>query len=129
QARGLLNQGNYDAAESLAHEAEQLRVSYGPNEDTPRKVLDDILIVKGDTKAIVSAARRAYQEGDLDRAEGLARSAQHASGGWGVRLFGDSPSKLLKDIDNARSRAMSDPHNLAIPNGTEIPPSRAARML
>src|SRR5262249_32689646 len=87
QARLLLNQSNYDAAESLAHEAEQLHVSYGPNEDTPRKVLDDILIVKGDTKAILSAARRAYQEGDLDRAEGLARSAQHASSGWGVRLF------------------------------------------
>jgi type II secretory pathway component GspD/PulD (secretin) len=129
QARLLLNGGNYDAAESLAHEAEQLHVSYGPNEDTPRKVLDDILIIKGDTKAIVSAGRRALQEGDLDRAEGLARSAQHASGGWGVRLFGDSPAKLLKDIDNARSRAMRDPHNLPVPNGTEIAPSRAARML
>src|SRR5262249_8754374 len=75
QARGLLNRVNYDAAESLAHEAEQLRVSYGPTEDTPRKVQDDILIVKGDTKAILSASRRALQAGDLDRAEGLARSA------------------------------------------------------
>jgi type II secretory pathway component GspD/PulD (secretin) len=129
QARLLLNGANYDAAESLANEADQLHVSYGPSEDTPRKVLDDILIVKGDTKAIVLAGRRALQEGDLDRAEGLARSAQHASGGWGVRLFGDSPAKLLKDIDAARSRAMRDPHNLNIPNGTEIPPSRAARML
>ncbi len=42
QARGLLAQGNHDAAEQLAREADRLGATYGASEDTPRKVLDDV---------------------------------------------------------------------------------------
>ncbi len=77
-ARGLIQKGEYDAAESLAKEAKGLNVSYSPGEDTPQKVLDDVArgrTAKRDGKSLLTAARTALDHGDLDRAESLAKDA------------------------------------------------------
>jgi type II secretory pathway component GspD/PulD (secretin) len=134
QARLLMVRGNYDAAQALAHEAERLHAPLVPGEDSPQKVLDDIarariasrggnaptagaekmaraadatsLAVPDDPKALVSAARAAYNRGQLDEAEQLAKQADQASTFWGsmTHLWGDSPSKVLRDVAAARTR-------------------------
>jgi type II secretory pathway component GspD/PulD (secretin)/tetratricopeptide (TPR) repeat protein len=129
QARLLLSKANFDAAEALAREADQLNVSYGPGEDTPKRVFDDISRVKNDTKGLLSAGRQALQGGDLDRAEALAHAAERASTGWSWRLFGDSPTKLLRDIQSARRHSGQDPKMTGDSQPTPISTSEAARTL
>ncbi len=103
QARQLMAKANYDAAEALAHEVQQMKVSFRPGEDTPLRVLNDIGRIRGDTRRLLSSARIALQCGDLDRAENLAKTA--AKSGWSVsQLWGDSPAKVLKDVQAARAR-------------------------
>src|SRR5205823_1817004 len=104
QARLLMNKANYDAADALAHEVELLRVTYSSGEDTPQKVREDISRARSDPKALVGSAREALQAGDLDRAEALAHAAEGA-GSWNLpRLWGDSPAKVLRDVQAARGR-------------------------
>ncbi len=77
----LMTHGNFDAAEALAHEAEHLNAAYTPDEDTPRKVLDDVAKARSraidptDSHALLTAARTALDHGDLDTAELLAHQA------------------------------------------------------
>src|SRR5438132_86906 len=112
QARMLLARGNYDAAQGLAHEAERLAAPLQPGEDNPQKVLADITRARAlaaapnDAKALLSAARTAYNRGDLDDAERLAKQADQASTMWNSmsRLWSDSPSKLLRDVAAARTQ-------------------------
>jgi type II secretory pathway component GspD/PulD (secretin)/tetratricopeptide (TPR) repeat protein len=111
QARVFLAKGNYDAAESLAREAEQLKATYAANEDTPKKVYDDIskargiVVTDGDPKSYVAAARQALDRGDLEIAEHLAKEAEKSSSSWSsLRLWGDSPAKVLRDVQAARAR-------------------------
>src|SRR5262249_32416271 len=106
QARQLMAKGNYDAAEALAREAEQFNANYHQGEDTPRKVLDDIARTKSDPKKLLVSARVAFQCGELDHAEKLAQAAEKVSGGnWSLTgLFGDSPAKVIKDVQTVRSR-------------------------
>ncbi len=106
QARQMVAKGNYEAAEAIARETEKMEVTYNTTEDTPRKVLDDIAKVMRDPKKLLVASRVAFQSGDLDQAEKLAQAAQSAAGPtWTMsRVFGDSPSKVLKDIETVRSR-------------------------
>src|SRR5205823_6558579 len=128
QARALVTRGNLDAAEAMAREAEALNASYLANEDTSRKVLDDIAKVrvakkqdvktpsvatttppatsppKQDGKGLLAAARSALEHNEFDRAEQLARDAEKADSRWSLHLFGDSPTKVLKDIQTARAK-------------------------
>lgn len=112
QARLHMAKGNYAAAEALAQEAEQLGATYTASEDTPRKLMDDVarakggVVVKdGDAKSYVAAARQALEKGDLDMAEHLAKEGEKAGGSWtSLRLWGDSPGKVLKDVQAARGR-------------------------
>jgi type II secretory pathway component GspD/PulD (secretin) len=103
QARQLMAKANYDAAEALAHEVQQMKVTFRPGEDTPLHVLNDISRIRSDTRRLLSSARIALQCGDLDRAENLAKTA--AKSGWSVsQLWGDSPAKVLKEVQAARAR-------------------------
>src|SRR5262249_40399022 len=43
--------------------------------------------------------------GDLDEAERLAKDSEKSQSVWAVHLFGDSPSKVLKDVKDARAKA------------------------
>jgi type II secretory pathway component GspD/PulD (secretin) len=112
QARMLLTRGNYDAAQSLAQEAERLGAPYQAGEDTPQKVLADIARARSvaatptDPKALLAAARTAYEQGKLDEAERLAKQADQASTMWSSmsHLWGDSPSKVLRDVAAARAQ-------------------------
>jgi type II secretory pathway component GspD/PulD (secretin) len=134
QARLLMAHGNYDAAQALAREAERLHAPLLPGEDTPQKVLDDIARARiasrsgtapmgsagkttrvvdatpppapNDPKALLAAARAAYNRGQLDEAERLAKQADQAGTFWGsmTHFWGDSPSKVLRDVAAARTR-------------------------
>jgi type II secretory pathway component GspD/PulD (secretin) len=104
QARQLMAKGNYDAAEALAHEAEPLKADFRPGEDTPQMVLNDIARLRRDPKQLLAAARTAFQAGDLDRAESLAKAADKASTSWTFSMLGDNPGRLLKEIQAVRAR-------------------------
>ena len=124
QARALMTKGDYAAASALADEAEAMKVNYQPGEDTPRRVKDDILQArkdqakakeaankptttasgKLDAKSLLTQGRAAYEHDELDRAEQLAKDAQKAESTWSMHLWGDSPSKLLADIQVKRSK-------------------------
>jgi Flp pilus assembly secretin CpaC len=104
QARAMMREGNYDAAEALAREAKQIGVFYQPREDTPARVLDAIAQVRSDPHALLAVGRAAYRRGDYDLAELLARQADHAAGTFTFVLRSDSPSKLLADIKLRRSQ-------------------------
>jgi type II secretory pathway component GspD/PulD (secretin) len=105
QARQLLEQGNCDAAEQLAQEAERLGSTLSPGEDSPRKVLEDVKRARSDPRVLLKEARLALQEGDLDRAEARALAAEKAEPVWSMHLWGDSPGKVLKEVRLARARA------------------------
>jgi type II secretory pathway component GspD/PulD (secretin) len=115
QARLLLSNGNYAAAQALAQEADRIGASYTATEDTPQKVLADINQARlaaakpGDAKSLLTAARAALARGELDRAEQLAHQADKAQSVWTktTHLFGDSPSKVLKDVQVARSKQLA----------------------
>jgi type II secretory pathway component GspD/PulD (secretin) len=115
QARLLMDGGNYDAAKSLAQEADRLGATYTATEDSPKKVLADIEQARlaaakpGDAKSLLLAARAALARGDLDRAEDLAHQADKATTVWSrtTHVFGDSPSKVLKDVQLERVKQLA----------------------
>src|SRR5262249_48749100 len=98
--------------QALTHEAERLGTTFQPGEDTPKKVLEDIarartvIITPSDPKVLLSAARTAYERGDLDEAEKMAKQADQAGTVWSSmsHLWSDSPSKVLRDVAAARGR-------------------------
>jgi type II secretory pathway component GspD/PulD (secretin) len=107
QARAMEAKGHFDAAEQLAKEADNLNATFTLSEDNPRKVLADITHMRSDPKAMLAAARIAFQAGDLDRADRLAREADKVTSAWSrtVHLWGDSPAKVLRDVQFARAKA------------------------
>ncbi len=109
QARIYLSRGNYDAAQALAIEADRLGATYQPGEDTPQKVFEDInrSRVPSDAKSLLAAARAALNRGNLDEAERLAHASEKASSVLKVYMWGDSPSKVLKDVQAARTRQLA----------------------
>lgn len=108
QARTLLAQGNFDAAESLAREAGSMASDFGPREDSPAKVREDVKKAKQDPKTLLAASRSALQRHDLDRAEELVTAAEKHAGRFTFTLASDSPSKVRKDIQAARKREGHD---------------------
>ena len=105
QARSELARANLDAAEALAHEAEQMQVSFGPREDSPRRLLDDLAKARKDPKVMLTASRAALQRGELDKAEQYARAAEQTASSWTFAFCSDSPAKALKEIQGARGTA------------------------
>ena len=104
QARQLIFKANYDAAEALAHEVLQMKVAFNASEDTPMKVLNDISRIRSDTKKLLASARVALSCGDLERAEHLANAAAKSSS-WSIsQYWGDTPAKVLKDIQAKRAQ-------------------------
>jgi type II secretory pathway component GspD/PulD (secretin) len=133
QARQLMAKANYDAAEALAREADKLKVNFRPGEDTPRMVLDDIARLRTDPKKLLLSARVAYQKGDLDRAETLARAADKAASPFTFsQLWGDSPAKVLKDVQAARARQAASAQSKKVAQAAKTAPmdsSQAAHEL
>jgi hypothetical protein len=76
-------------------------------ENTSQKVADDGKgqpPAKQDCKGLLMAGRVALARGDLDNAERLAQEAEKARSFINLRLWGDSPSKLLRDVQVARAK-------------------------
>src|SRR5262249_9179909 len=104
QARAQLNRGDLEGAERLAREAAALGVEFTPREDTPAKVLEDVLQTRRDPKKLLAASRAALKTGALDRAEQLALAADKTSSTFTFPVWGDTPGKVRKDIQTARAR-------------------------
>src|SRR5262249_21661684 len=104
QARTELAKSDLEAAETLAREADQLHVTFAPPEDSPSKVFEGLDKARRDPKTLLSASRASLQRGSLDRAEQYARAADHQASPF-TFMMGDSPSKVLKDIQTARANA------------------------
>ena len=125
QARVLLARGDYVAAQALASEADRLGATYLPGEDTPQKLLSDIkarsvAVQSTDPTRLLEAARAALKRGEVDEAERLAKEADKNRSFWSsMQLWGDTPSKVLKDVQAARVRQ-------AAKAGTLNPPNMAA---
>jgi type II secretory pathway component GspD/PulD (secretin) len=123
QARTMVEHGNYDAAERLAHEVEKMPIQWTEREDSPRKVLDDVararMPTSKDPKSLLAAARMALQRGDLDNAERLAHESEKASNAWTWYPWGDKPEKVLKEVQLARVRkAVDASQQMAVNSGT-----------
>ncbi len=105
QSRKLLAQANFDAADQLAQEVEAMHVTFGLAEDNPHKVREDIKLHREDAKFLFNAAREAYKVHDLDRAEHLAKEANAKAKITNFPfIWSDSPGKLLKEIEQERTR-------------------------
>jgi hypothetical protein len=110
QARVLLSQGHFDAAEQLAREAgEGVKEEFGPREDNPDKVIADVARARKDPQSLLAASRVALKEArsekDFDRAEKLADAAERNASAFSFKLWSDSPAKVKKDIQAARAAA------------------------
>ena len=66
--------------------------------------IDQIRTSRMDAKQLLSAARSSLERGDLDRADRLVAESEKANSFWSVHLWGDSPSKVRRDIQSARVR-------------------------
>lgn len=120
QSRALIAKYNLDAAEALAHEAIQLGAVYDRGEDTPFRVLEDIGKIRTDSKKLLVAARECLKNNDFDRAEQLAHDAERVTSfPHNIALWGDSPSKVLRDVQQARTHKVTKP-----PVETKDSPSR-----
>jgi len=132
QARLMIGRGNYDAAQALALEANHLNATYTMGEDTPRKVLDDITEARmaaslpSDTKTLLARARAALARGNFDEAERMAQKAEEQrSPLTSLRFWDDSPSKVLKDIQAARGRQLTQKNP---PKPADKPPESFSAM-
>jgi type II secretory pathway component GspD/PulD (secretin) len=105
QARALLTRVDIDGAEQIALEVKRMNVTFTATEDSPQKLLTDIGQLRNDPQALLAAARNACERGDYDRAEQYARLAQKKESVWTVHLRGDSPAKVLKDVQAGRAKA------------------------
>jgi type II secretory pathway component GspD/PulD (secretin)/tetratricopeptide (TPR) repeat protein len=104
QARAHLGQGNFDMAESLAKEVAQLNLRYTANEDSPAKVMQDVQKARKEPKALLQAARSALARKDYAQAEQYARLADKNSSMFSFTPWGDSPAKVLREIEVARKQ-------------------------
>lgn len=117
EGRSLTMSGKFEAAEQKIREAETLRVTFAPGEDTPAKLRDDIQKSRNDARFLLSAGHQAFADGDLDNAEKLARAADRVAGPLTFRFALDNPTKLLKDVQEAKaSRSANAAPRPAAPN-------------
>jgi uncharacterized protein YdbL (DUF1318 family) len=103
--RAKLSQGNLDAAQAAADEVAKTGLTFSYNEDSPAKLMVDIEKTRKDPRAMLKAARSALERKDYAQAEKCARVAEQSAGLFSFTSFSDSPAKVLKDIELARSSA------------------------
>jgi type II secretory pathway component GspD/PulD (secretin) len=104
QARLELAEFKLDEAERLAHEAEVANVAWQRNEESPRKVLEEVARVRADGNSLLAGARHWLAKKDYNRAENLALLADKVGIGWTINPFADTPAKALKDIRAEREK-------------------------
>lgn len=109
QARLELADYKLDEADKLAREAESANATWGRNDDTPRKVLEEVARIKADGSVLLTGARHWLVRKDYERAEKLALAAEKVGTGWSLNPFADTPAKALKDIRTARGKTPPAP--------------------
>ncbi len=105
QARAQLGQSNFEACEALVAEAEGMHATFAAGEDSPVRVREDLAKALADDKALLAAARGALSRKEFDSAEAYAHLAEKAGSSWSLNLFADTPAKVLRDVQAARSQA------------------------
>jgi hypothetical protein len=129
QSKQALESGDLGRARQLALQAKSMNVTYQYWDETPDALLNQIEarasaqadpsksksgsakpgtagvpgVPPADPRALVKQGREALNAGKLDQAQSLALQASALGGSrWG--LFEDSPSRLMADINSARTR-------------------------
>lgn len=102
QARTYLLQGNFDAAEALAGEVARQNITWAPGEDSPARLQQELTRSRTDPHLLVLAARHSLTAKDYLKAEQYARAAEKKSGYFTFPIWGDSPGKVLRDVETAR---------------------------
>jgi hypothetical protein len=118
----FLQANDLEKAQFLAIKAKELNVAYAPDEQTPDQLLHEIQRHKGMNKpadpttaqpkpadtpsnagprAILRQGRTLLEKKKYDEADKACTQAQAANARWG--LFEDTPEKLRRDIQRARS--------------------------
>jgi tetratricopeptide (TPR) repeat protein len=128
QSRAEFQQGNWEYAEALAREAEQSGASFSANEDSPRRILEDLDKAHKDRKALLGAARAAMGRGDFDLAEMYVHEAEQVSSGLSMP-WSDSPAKVLKEIQTARSKSPAPQGSPRLPAKSETVSAPGARQI
>ena len=104
QARTLLGQGDIEGAERMARAAGALNANFGTRGDSPARILEEVAQTRREPKKLLAASRAALKHGDLDRAEQLALAADKISSTFTFPLWGDTPTKVRREIQAARAR-------------------------
>src|SRR5262249_32033840 len=68
-----------------------------------KMLLSEIAHTRQDPAMLLTLARAALARGDFDRAEALAKASKKAEPVYAVHLWGDSPSKVLDEVQAART--------------------------
>ncbi|MFO0927924.1 MAG: hypothetical protein U0736_12930 [Gemmataceae bacterium] len=102
QARVQLAQGDFEGAEAVATEVARQKLSWSTVEDSPAKLQKDIAKSRTDPQQLLLGARTSLARKDYARAEQYARQADRLKGFFTFPVWGDSPSKVLHDVETAR---------------------------
>ena len=102
EGRTLTLSGRFEMAEAKVREAESCRATFAASEDSPAKLREDIQKSKADARFLLAAGHMALLEGDYDLAEKLAKSADRAAGPLTFRFALDNPTRLIKEIQEAK---------------------------
>lgn len=125
-ARKQMYQGHFNEAEEVARRLESGDGSiYGASEDSPSKLRTDIVKYRKDPQFLLAASHQNLKNGDFDRAESLARLADRYAGPATFLFTPDSPSKVLKQIQQQRGKpgtaaAAGEKSNIQLTSATSI---------
>ena len=101
--RNLMLVGKFQEVGEIAAKVEASGATFAPNEDSPQKLRADLAKYQRDPQFLLAAAHQALRAKDYARAESLAKQADKAAGPTTFMFTPDSPAKVLKQIDAARS--------------------------
>jgi type II secretory pathway component GspD/PulD (secretin) len=123
QGRIQLAEGKLDeASQSMLKAKAMTSVHWGLfDSDSPDKLGQDIEKARSkrdrdDSDKVLAEARHLYEKKDYENAERAAYRAQKLHGPYSVWDFGDRPSKLLAEIETARSKE----RKVTVPVPTEV---------
>ncbi|MFM8934149.1 MAG: hypothetical protein ACKOS8_19970, partial [Gemmataceae bacterium] len=107
-ARRMMVQGHFNEADDIARRLESGDTSlFGASEDSPSKLRADIVKYRKDPQFLLAASHQNMKNGDYDRAESLARLADRYAGPTTFLFTPDSPSKVLKQIQQQKAKGDS----------------------
>src|SRR5262249_55510528 len=100
--------------------------------DSPEKLGQDVEKARGkrdrdESEKVLAEARHLYEKKEYENAERAAYRAQKLHGPYSVWDFGDRPSKLLAEIETARSKErkinVPAPTDVVVKKDDKVPPA------